>query len=113
MKKIVLTLVLGFVGLMGGTAIADNVWYKAGHLNEFAADRDACTAVAGIATLNATLWQNGTITDSQKVAWDSCFKAKGWRWVTADPAVAEEIWAMETGRATRPVPASGPFRPER
>lgn len=110
MKKIALTLALGFVGLIGGTAVADNVWYKAGHLGEFAADRDACAAIAGIRILDATRWQNGSISDSQKAAWDSCFKAKGWSWVTADPAVAEEIWAMETGRPARPVPALGPFR---
>jgi hypothetical protein len=110
MKKIALTLVLVFVGLMVGMAAADNVWYKAGHLGEFAADRDACATTAGISILNATLWQNGSISDSQKAAWDSCFKAKGWSWVTADPAIAEEIWAMETGRAVQPVPASGPFR---
>jgi hypothetical protein len=112
MKKIALTLVIGFVGLMGGTAVADNVWYKPGHLSEFAADRDACAATAGIRILDATHWQNGSISDSQKAAWDSCFKAKGWLWVTVNPAVAEELWAMETGQAARrPVPASGPFRP--
>lgn len=109
MKKIALTLMIVVVAV--GTAAADNVWYKAGRLSDFAADRDACQAAAGIAVLNARLWQDGTITDSQKVAWDSCFKAKGWRWVAADPAVAEEIWSMETGRVVRPIPATGPFRP--
>ena len=75
MKQIALAVT--FVALIAGTAAADNVWYKAGHLQEFAADRDACGAAACIAVLDKTLWRNGAITPAQKAAWDSCFKAKG------------------------------------
>jgi len=65
---IALTLTVALVALVAGIAAADDVWYKAGHLHEFIADRDACAAAAGIAVLNETLWRNGTITHSQKAA---------------------------------------------